>query len=522
MKQETSRLNFIYRNTLAVFASQVIQMLLGFISRKIFIQMLGVSYLGYNSVFQNLLSMLNLADLGVGIAITSFLYKPLAERDWNSVGTLMVIYRRIYSVLGAIVAFAGGIMALLLPVFIPDAAKTAGSLNYLRLLFFINLAGTVSTYYLAYKRTLLIADQRSYLTTLVDTATNILFTILQIVLLLQIPNYILFLVIAILKNVISNLIIDCLCNRRYRRAFGSVDDTLLHKYWRRIFRYVKDVFVSRLGAYVYYSTDSLVISSFKGSLLAGYLSNYTLITGLVQTVVTQLFSSLQATFGNYIHVQDDRRSQSHMASNYLFIDYLIANFCMCCVTFLIQPFIRLWLSNKLLLPDSTALLLGINLMLTILLIVPSQVFMIYQLYRFDKYIVIISAGINLVLSIILVRYLGINGVLIGTLVASLIYLFSRIAILCLLVFHTSLLWHYLRIFKYLLVSTITACGCYLLSSLFTSHSVVSFLVRTILVAICSTIIPLPFFIRTREFHFFIRKVCLPLCKKWGVFHKANS
>lgn len=510
MNAETTRTHYIYRNMTAVFTSQFIQMLLGFVSRKIFIQMLGVSYLGYNSVFQNILSMLDLADLGIGVAITSFLYKPLAEKDWEAVRTLMVIYKRIYYVLGTAVSAIGMVMALFLPVFIPDSVH---NLPYLQLLFFINLVGTVSTYYLAYKRTLLIADQKNYLAALTDAFVNIFFTVIQIVMLFVLPNYILFLVLTIAKNIVSNIIISYICTKRYRKNFGKPNNQLIKEYKKSIFRYVKDAFLSRLGSYVYYSTDNLVISSFKGSLLTGYLSNYTIITGMVQTVITQLFSSLQATFGNYVHTESDRKIQFRMASNYFFCNYLIANFCLCGVAFLIQPFIRLWLSEKMLLQNSTALLLGINLMLSILLIIPQQMFMIYQLYRYDKYNVAISAAINLALSIVLVQHMGINGVLIGTLVASLIYLFSRITILCRMVFHVPLFLHFLKVLVCFIVSGVSVAVSFFLSSAFTSHTIFSFVLQVVLVIFCSVAVPALFFCRTREFGYIINKLAVPYLYK---------
>ena len=76
-----NRTKNVYINSIVALSGQLFQIFLSFAVRKIFITTLGVSYLGYNSVFTNILQMLNLADLGIGVAITSFLYKPLADGD---------------------------------------------------------------------------------------------------------------------------------------------------------------------------------------------------------------------------------------------------------------------------------------------------------------------------------------------------------------------------------------------------------------------------------------------------------
>ena len=152
--RENNRTKTVYINSTVTLFCQVLQILLGFIVRKIFIDSLGVAYLGYNSVFTNILQMLNLADMGIGVAITSFLFKPLADRDKARVSALMYLYKKIYNIMGFIVLAIGLVISVFLGTLIPDATCSMG---YLRILFYINLAGTVSTYFLAYKRTLIIA-----------------------------------------------------------------------------------------------------------------------------------------------------------------------------------------------------------------------------------------------------------------------------------------------------------------------------------------------------------------------------
>lgn len=102
MLTKRSRTKVVYMNSLVTLLGQIVQIILGFIIRKLFINSLGVIYLGYNSVFLNLLQMLNLADLGIGIAITSFLYKPLALGNQKQVAALMYMYKRIYQILGVV------------------------------------------------------------------------------------------------------------------------------------------------------------------------------------------------------------------------------------------------------------------------------------------------------------------------------------------------------------------------------------------------------------------------------------
>ncbi len=513
--QVMNRAKAVYTNTIVTLTVQVIQIILGFLVRKLFIKYLGVTYLGYNSVFQNILQALNLADLGIGVAITSFLYLPLAHKDYDKVSALMYIYKRIYRIIGVIVLVLGILFSAFLGILIPDAAC---SIWELRFLFYINLIGTVSTYYMAYKRTLVIADQNSYIIAIIDSTAFIVISILQIIGLLILPSYVIYAILNVAKNLTSNLIISIGCDARY----GKVDKYSvleMEKFKPQIFGFMKDVFISRLGAYIFYSTDNIIISVFKGSLLAGYLSNYTLVTMQVANLINQILTSIQATYGNYISVTDDNSKQCKMTDSYLCMNYGIGNFCMLCTLLLIQPFIKQLFGTQYLLKGSTALLLSINLILTIMIQIPSQVFIIYKLYKYDKPIIILSACVNIVLSIILVQIIDIDGVLIGTLVTSLFYLLSRFYIISKYVFKIKY-FYYIKLFiKYLFFSLCSFFITYFSVRNITGNGILSFAIRTVLVgliALLSTVTLLSF---TRDFDFLIHKM-IPV-KLHKFFSKAS-
>lgn len=497
------RTKSIYINSIIAIITQIIQVILGFVVRKIFISTLGASYLGYNSVFSNILQMLNLADLGIGVAITSYLYKPLADEDYDRVAALMYMYKKVYMYLGVIVFVIGIIVSFFLDVLIPDAQ--CGSF-YLKILFYINLLGTVSTYYLAYNRTLLIADQKSYVTSAIDTISYFVCSIIQIIFLIVKPNYIIYLVISIGKNVISNIIITIRKNKEYNNISNNVNRYYIEEYKPKITLYVKDVFVSRIGAFVYYSTDNLIISAFKGSLLTGYLSNYTLITNQVNTLVSQMLSSIQATFGNYIAKNEDRIKCKEMINNYFCANFIVGNFCSICVICLIKPFIELVFGNTYTLSFSTGVLLAVNMMLTILLQLPSQVFQIFKLYNYDKVIVAAAAVLNIIISILLVKTLGINGCLIGTFITSLIYLFSRFYIISHKIYNENCFEQITKLLKYFVISILTTLIVYLANIGVPDSTYLDFFIKAFIIGIEALLINILFLCRTNEFTFLINKL----------------
>ena len=502
--EHTSRTKTVYINSIVTMLSQVLQVILGFVIRKLFLTYIGVEYLGYNSVFLNILQLLNLADLGIGVAITSFLYKPLATCNKKDISALMYIYRRIYSIIGIFVLFIGLAVIPFLPILVPDAKC---SFPYLVLIYLINLAGTVSTYFLAYKRTLIIADQKSYIAT--DTILFFIAATLQLVGMKFYPSYVVYILINLMRNIISNVVLSLKADHIYGRLYSNIDKKCVAEYQPQIFIYIKDVFISRIGAVIYYSTDNIILSALKGSLLTGYLSNYTLITTQLNTVVVQILSSLQATFGNYISTNEDLNEQRKMTDNYFCANYIIGNFCFICFSLLVQPFIKLFFGESMLLDFSTALWLGINLMFTFLIQLPSQVFTIYKLFRYDRFIIIISATLNILISILLGKKIGINGVLIGTFVTSLIYLFSRFFVISKYVYKISYLHYIKKLLFYGISSALSFMTSFLvLKNLgrIMEYGIVGFGLKAILVANFSILSTTSLLCTTREMNFLIGKI----------------
>lgn len=511
LMENESRTKKIKLNSAISLATQLCQILLGFVIRRLFINYLGITYLGYNSVFAHILQMLNLADMGIGVAVTSYLYKPLAENDRSRIVAIIAIYRRLYSTIGLAVLFIGVIISLFIDKLIPDATC---SIEYLRILYYINLVGIVSTYFLAYKRTLIVADQKSYVTNIIDTLVSFIVSVLQIIFLIFQPNYVIYLCLAITKNIVSNIIISIKVNQNYKYIYSEPNHEVVVEYKHKIYQYIKDVFVSRIGAIVYYSTDNIIISILKGSLLSGYLSNYTMITSHLNTIVVQILGSIQSTFGNYVSTNKNKDEQRIMTDNYLCAIFIIANICFVCFTLLVQPFVKIFFGDDMVLDFFTAFLLGINLMLTLLIQLPSQVFIIFKLFSYDRFIITISAILNIIISVVLVKKIGVNGVLIGTFITSLIYLFSRFYIISKYVYAIKY-WHYIKkLGIYCVVSVLTFISTFISTINLDVNGLQLFVFRTIIVCILSVLSTIFLLSFTAEFDFLKNRLVHQTIKKY--------
>lgn len=503
MKHKESYYENVKRNSFAALFIQTIQILLGFILRKIFIDTLGVEFLGYNSVFSNILQLLNLADLGIGTAITGFLYAPIAQKDRNKISALLLIYKKIYRFVALIVLIFGFIIAANLNIILKDANY---DFRFLKVLFLINLLGTVATYFLAYKRTYVIAEQKSYIVLSTDAVVNVTITLLQIFLLIFQKSYILYLILNISKGIISNIVCGLYYDSHYKALYIQRDKELVHKYGKQIGSYAKDVFVDRIGATIYNGTDNIIISAVKGSVLVGYLANYTMISLQVSLVTNQVLNSVQATLGHFISTTENYKKKQYMFQNYFFIVFLMANFVVTCFFQLISPFITLWLGIEFLLPISTAVLLAIDLYFTVWMQFLSQFFVIYRLHKYDKWIVFLIAILNIIISFYLIGIYGINGTLIGTIGTRFICIVLRIVIITQKAFEESAK-RYLK--KTLVYFIYTGVVNYIIFYVLSRNSVVgsmNFIVHIVIVFMLSVLLPMVVFAGTPEEHFVLDRI----------------
>ena len=186
------------RNTVVGLVGLLASQVVAFVAKSIFVRLLGAEYNGVNGLFTNILQVLNLAELGFATSIAYALYQPLKDHNEKKQAALMNYFARIYRVIALVVALAGCCCIPFLQYLIAeDISELSFSLNQLRGYFAMFLASTVCSYLLAYKRTIITADQNNYIVTAVDNSCNIALNLLQIGLLLIYKNYYAYLAIMI-------------------------------------------------------------------------------------------------------------------------------------------------------------------------------------------------------------------------------------------------------------------------------------------------------------------------------------
>ncbi|MGQ4526095.1 lipopolysaccharide biosynthesis protein [Intestinibacter bartlettii] len=410
---DNSRILNSVRNIFTGFLGQLITLITGFVCRTIFIQCLKTEYLGISGLFTNILSVLSLAELGVGGAINYALYKPLAEKNEKEVSEYMNFYSKAYTSIGIFIFIVGICLLPFLKYLIKDTPNIKENLN---LIYIIYLSNTSIGYFFSYKSALINADQRNYIVSLANYARVILQAIVQIVILLLTKNFLLYLIIEFVFSITENLIIAYITNRLYPFIKTNKKYKLEKSKKNKLIADIRDLMINKLSGVLVNNTDNLIITYFSGLATVGLCSNYNLLINIINTTLKQFFDGIQASLGNLNAVESKEKRELYFDITN-FINFWIFGFCTICIILLIDDVINLWIGNRFILDSSIKYILAINFYIVGMQNSVWSYKVTSGIFKKGRFILAIMAIINLALSIILGKKMGLFGILFATTIA---------------------------------------------------------------------------------------------------------
>ena len=400
------------KNITAGIILRIYQTVVPFLMRTAMIHFMGVEYLGLKSLFTSVLHVLNLAELGVGVAMVYSMYRPIAEDDEDTICALMKLYRRYYRLIGLLI----GVVGLLLTPAVPHliSGDVPPELN-VYVLYLLNLGATVLTYWLfAYKNCLLQAHQRSNISSFILIITNTIQFVLQLIIIIWWKNYYAYLMVLLLTTILNNLITAAVVTRLYPRYTPRGD--LPRADVKKINQKIRDLFTGKLGAVVLGSSDSIVISAFLGLTALAVYQNYYFILGAVVAVVEILLGSITAGLGNSF-ITETKEKNFRDLEKFSFMLLWVAGICACCFLGMYQPFMEIWVGRELMLGFGEVICFAIYFFQFALY----RLLNVYKdaagLWHEDRFRPLVTALVNLGLNLLWVRTLGVFGVVCSTVVS---------------------------------------------------------------------------------------------------------
>lgn len=441
------RVSKTYKNVLTNGSYYIIKTILSFVARTLFIHVLGMQFLGLNSLFYNILAILSLAELGIGSAIIYNMYKPMAEGDFEKVKSLLALYKKFYFVIAVII----GIVGVIIIPFIPQLVGEVENINVI-LAYVLTLLNVIISYFMAHRRALLLTSQNKSVEAIISICTCMLGFILQTIAIVVFKNYYLYLICIVLTTVVDSLIVFMVTKKMFWQVNGKTEP-LEQSTKKQIISNTKAIMCHKIGGVVLNSTDSLVIQIVLCDLIAlAIYSNYWLIYTTIVMLLSVVLDALQGSIGNLI--AEKTPAESYVVFKRLYFAFMwLVSFCTIAIGCLSNSFISTMWGAENVWGEYFVLIIVTCFFVNMSRQLPYYFKISAGIFRQDRWAPLIEAFFNIVISVILVRFLGVSGVVLGTLISCLMVPFWNIPrVLFQEYFKVSLFDYWKRLFLYSIIT----------------------------------------------------------------------
>lgn len=442
-----SRTKKAAKNVAFAMGSKLLTLLVNFISRTIFIYYLGNTCLGINGLFTEVLQVLSFAELGFGTALNFSMYKPVAEKDEQKIVKLLHYYKQVYRVVALIISVVGIALIPFLQYLVKSAEGV--SISEIRLYYVFFLLNTVVGYFVSYKFSLVNAEQKNYITTNFEFVCNLVTITAQIVIVICFRNYLLYLITHTACLVVSRFVLSIYLNKKFPLLKEKCIEQLSKEEKKPIHTEVKGLIFHQFSSVAIHQTDNIIISSLTdmGVVAVGFISNYNMIINAVTGMLSVVFNAIVSGFGNLIATASSKEVKK-VFDEANFVNFWLYGFVCIAFYILIPPFITLWIGEEYLIDQWSFLLIVLNCYLMGQSVVYNNVRVAYGNFNSDKWISMVQALINLVVSIVGAKLWGLMGVYIGTIVSRAFFVLFRPFKTYKMMFDKSVISYYKQLFGY--------------------------------------------------------------------------
>lgn len=381
-----------------------------FFSRKIFLDFLGDEFIGLASTLRSVLGLLNLAELGIGTAISYSLYQPIFYNNRSEINRIIALLGLFYKRIGFFILGFGILVSFFFPYFF---GETQFSLLLIYFVFFSFLTSTLFGYFVNYHMTLLEADQKGYVVQGYFQTINIIRLILQSAIAYYLQNYYAWVIMEVMFAVVLSIILRIKVKQQYPWLIIKYKEaSTLIKSYPAILNKTKQLFLHKMGSFVKDGTDNILVYALVNLQSVAFFGNYQLIFINLVSLIQVAFSGVGASVGNLV-VENDKKNIEKVFWEMMAMYFYIAGFFSIAIYYLINSFLILWIGEEYLLEWFIVILMLGNFFISIIRTPVQQFLNAYGLFS-DTWAPGTEIVINLVISLIFGKLWGISGIMLGT------------------------------------------------------------------------------------------------------------
>lgn len=329
-----------------------------FFSRKIFLDCLGDEFIGLTGTLGNILGYLNLAELGVGAAISFHLFKPIQQHNRQQICEILSVFGYLYKRIGQVILLGGIIISLFFPVIF---SKEEIGMGIIYFAFYSFLGSSLIGYFINYRQILLSADQKNYIVSIYFQSAGLVKTAMQILLAYYYKNLYVWVLVEFIFGILGCVILNWKINKEYPWLKTNIaNGKLLLKQYPDIIKNTKQVFIHKIKDFLLSRSDELFIYVFVSLRMVAYYGNYTMIITKLSFLFKSVLDSVNAGIGNLV-AEGNKQNIMKVFWELMTIRHFVAGFMCCGLYFLLEPFIVLWLGEKYIMDHNILILLLIYL-----------------------------------------------------------------------------------------------------------------------------------------------------------------
>lgn len=466
-------------------------------TRIAFARYLGEELLGLNSLYTSVLQILQITELGIGNAIIIFLYEPVKNADKKKIKALIHLYKVVYNIFTCVLLLLGlGVQIWLLPHIVN---VNTIDMKTVQEYFFLFLLSIICSYLFAYNKSIFYAEQKNRIISIVNAGQKVIVSVLQIIVVYKLKNYYLYLLLIIVGNLSENLICHFIVMKEHPYLRERDTNKLGKMEQREIINLIRPIFVVRIADKVLSQSDSLIINGFIDIVTLGMYTNYHTIYNACVGLYNPIGTALTSSYGNLAVGASASEKYCAFLKSYVLFHYIAVIFS-CLFLAFIQDFIYIAYGAKYLLSDSISIIMTIYVYLTL----TKTIYYSYQnamgLHKLDQKQMIAQVPFNIVVSIILAKLIGLNGIIIGTILSLLIFSFGfKGKYLYEIAFHENVKKYYEKIMKDFVLSGILFAAIYLITSRFRTYFITAFMIKVVIMTVVVGLLSLLLFSTNREF-----------------------
>lgn len=392
---------------------KLIIMIVSIIVKRFLIQSCGNEVNGLNSLYLSIIGFLSVAELGIGSAITFCMYKPIVEGDNDKVSALYQLFNRIYWVVGGIILLSG----FALTPFIGYLAKDYNKLDVnMYLTFILMLISVVMTYPYGAKSALINAHKNNYIATSIYSCAHLLQYILQILVLLFTQSFEWYLICRSISAIVQGIVTEIVSRKKYDYIIDKRQKIDVESK-KELTKSIKAMFMHKIGLLLVNTVDSIIISAFVGVVSLGEYSNYNVIMTSLTGIITLFFSSLTSVLG-HLYVEADKKTSQKYCEMFHLLNFILGVVFYLGYYSIIDNLVAVLFSSDLIVSKTISLVITLNGFIQFLRRAVLAFKDATGTFYNDRWRPLIEGIVNIVLSICFVKWIGVAGVIIATIITS--------------------------------------------------------------------------------------------------------